>query len=106
MLQYIVAGKKPDKPNMDIEAIDNVVKKVKSRKEVTNEYMRQCDKEHIIKREVKMEAALEMIRFGREEKISDDKIRKRIERLGLDTDMIDELFKQVDEEEKASLVQQ
>ena len=55
-----------------IRKLDNVVKKVKSRKEVTNEYMRQCDKEHIIKREVKMEAALEMIRFDREEKIPDN----------------------------------
>lgn len=48
-------------------------------------------------------AALEMIRFGREESIQDDKTRLRIKNLGLSDGTIDELFAQVDAE-NATLV--
>ncbi len=50
-----------------------------------------------------IKAALEMIRFGREESIQDGKTRLRIKNLGLSDATIDELFAQVDAE-NATLV--
>ena len=50
-----------------------------------------------------IKAAMEMIRFGREESIQDDKTRLRIKNLGLSDATIDELFAQVDAE-NATLV--
>ena len=50
-------------------------------------------------------AALEIIRFGREEAIPDEKTRLRIKRLGLSDATIDELFAQIDAE-TANLIQQ
>ncbi|WP_051192606.1 hypothetical protein [Butyrivibrio sp. VCB2001] len=49
-------------------------------------------------------AALEIIRFGREEAIPDEKTRLRIKRLGLSDATIDELFAQIDAE-TANLIQ-
>ncbi len=104
MLKYIVSGEKPAQKNDDIEAIDTIVMKVKSKKEVTTEYMQQWDRERSIKREiakeVKTEAALEIIRMGRQNSIPDDKIRPSIIKLGIDEKDIDGLFKQIDDEEK------
>lgn len=50
-------------------------------------------------------AALEIIRFGREEAIPDEKTRLRIKRLGLSDATINELFAQIDVE-TANLIQQ
>ena len=67
--------------------------------------MRQCDKEHIIRREATIETkksdALDIIRFAHEDGVSDDKTRMRIASLGLASDIIDSLFAQIEEEEKA-----
>ncbi|WP_051154890.1 hypothetical protein [Butyrivibrio sp. NC2007] len=49
-------------------------------------------------------AALEIIRFGREDAIPDEKTRLRIKRLGLSDATIDELFAQIDAE-TANLIQ-
>lgn len=99
MLKYIVSGEKPAVTNSDIEEIDTIVTKVKSRKEVTIAYMRQWDRELSIKREIRQEAALEIIRFGREDGISDDKTRARLKKsFGYNNKTIDELFAIVDAE--------
>ena len=104
MLYYIQTGNKPATKNTDIDDIDNVVNRIKGREEVTTEYMRQCDKEHIIRREATIETkksdALDIIRFAHEDGVSDDKTRMRIASLGLASDIIDSLFAQIEEEEK------
>ena len=97
MLKYIVSGEKPAVTNSDIEEIDTIVTKVKGRKEVTIAYMRQWDRELSIKREIRQEDALEIIRFGREDGISDDKTRARLKKsFGYNNKTIDELFAIVD----------
>lgn len=82
--------------------------RIKNRKEVIDEYMRQWDRELSIKREVREEtrketmeeAALEMIKFCKEEGISDDKIRHRIfDRFKLSESKISDLFAKVDAEQ-------
>ena len=50
-------------------------------------------------------AALEMIRFGRDVNVPDEKTRLRVKRLGLSDATIDELFAQIDAE-TANLIQQ
>ena len=102
MLKYIVTGEKPKTPDTDIEALDIIVTRVKSNAEVTREYMKQWDREATLKREVALETkkqdALEIICFGREDGIPDDKIRFLLEnRLKLSSDVIDVLFEKVDE---------
>ncbi len=62
--------------------------------------MQQWDRERSIKKETKIEDALEMIRMGRQNSIPDDKIRPSIIKLGIDEKDIDGLFKQIDDEEK------
>ena len=105
MLYYIQTGNRPATENAYIDDIDDVVTKVKKREEVTTEYMRQCDKEYIIKRETiaetKKEVALEIIRFDRKYKVPSDITRERIKSFRLSEDEIDNLFAQIEEEEKA-----
>ena len=107
MLKYIVSGQKPSAPNTDIDAIEDIVAKIKNRKEVIDEYMRQWDRELSIKREVreettrevKEEDALEMIRFCKEEGISDDKIRNRLNiKFELSPQTINDLFAKIEAE--------
>ena len=65
--------------------------------------MQQWDRERHLVMDAKKEDAIEMIHFGREEGISDTKIRKRLEtKFKLSTNTIDELFAQVDAETLAS----
>jgi predicted transposase/invertase (TIGR01784 family) len=99
MLHYIQTGEKPAVHNQDIDDIDKVVTKVKKREEVTTKYMRQWEREQSLVKETKKEAALEIIRNGREDGISDEKTRIRIRRIGLDDSTIDTLFAQVNSEE-------
>ncbi|MBO5623002.1 MAG: hypothetical protein J5959_15400 [Butyrivibrio sp.] len=109
MLYYIQTGNKPTTKNTDIDDIDTVVAKVKGREEVTTEYMRQCDKEHIIRRETaeqtaletKRDDALEMIRFDRKFHIPAETTRERLKTILPSDDEINNLFAQIDEEEKA-----
>ena len=98
MLHYILTGEKPEAQNQDINDVDKVVTKVKKRGEVTTKYMRQWEREQAIANDVRQEAALEMIRNGREDGISDKKTHVRIKRLGLDDATIDKLFEQVNSE--------
>ena len=67
--------------------------------------MRQCDKEYIIKRETisetKKEVALEMIRFDRRLHIPAETTRERVKTILTSDDEIDNLFAQIEEEEKA-----
>ncbi len=99
MLHYIQTGEKPEVQNPDINDVDSVVTKIKRREEVTTKYMRQWERERAIAKEVRIDDALEMIRFGREEGVSDEKTRIRIKRIGLNDSTIDKLFKQIDAEE-------
>ena len=100
MLKYIISGQKPSAPNTDIDEIEDIVAKIKNRKEVIDEYMRQWDRELSIRREVREEDALEMIRFCKEERISDDKIRQRIsDKFKFSDQMINNLFAKIDAEQ-------
>ena len=105
MLYYIQTGNRPVTENTDINDIDDVVTKVKGREEVTTEYMRQCDKEYIIKRETiaetKKEDALEMIRFDKQHNIPTETTRERLKTFLPSDDEINNLFAQIEEEEKA-----
>ena len=108
MLKYIVSGEKPAITNNDIDMIDDIVTKVKHRKEVTTAYMRQWDRELSIKRETKEETkednALKLIRFCRKKDIPDDEIRDNLkEDYAYDDEKINELFETLDKEEKISI---
>ena len=107
MLKYILAGEKTNPSNSEVNNLDTVVSKIKKRPEVTKKYMQQWDRERILiretreetKEETQKEDALEIILFGREYGVSDEKIRKRLNtRLKLERSVIDELFKQADSE--------
>ena len=101
VLKYIVSGEKITSENKEVNDLEEVVTKIKKRPEVTTKFMLQCDRERVLvadaKRETRKEDALKMIRFGRENEISDDKTRQQ---LGTEFEFtpseIDELFKQVD----------
>ena len=100
MLKYIVSGEKLSSSNPDISNLETVVSKIKQRSEVTTNYMKQWDRENHIKIEAelntKKDDAIEIIRFGREDGVSDDTIRTRLEtRLKLHPSVVNELFKQV-----------
>ncbi len=105
MLKYIVSGQKPASANEDIDAVEKVVTKVKGRKGVTIDYMKQWDLLLSIKRETRQETreedALEAIRFDREEGIQEETTRKRLKRMGYDEASINELFAKAYEEEAA-----
>lgn len=106
MLKYIVSGEKPT-TNSDIDEIDEIVTKVKGRKEVTTAFMKQWDRELSIKRdtrietriETKREDALEDIRFDLENGIPIDVTRRRLQKnYGYDNETIEELFAQIESE--------
>ncbi len=71
--------------------------------------MRQCDKEHIIRREATEEATLKahkddvlkMIRFAHKHSIPDESTRADIASFNLSPDVVDSLFSQIEKEEKA-----
>lgn len=106
MLHYILTGEKPNSSNPDIDDIDMIVAKVKQRGEVTTEYMRQWERENLIAKDAKIEAkkedALEMIRLGRKGNLPDETIVDSIRSIGLNDDIIDELFKKIDAESVVS----
>jgi hypothetical protein len=87
----------------DIDAVDNVVTKVKNKKEVTTKYMRWCDEKHYIIRDAKLEDALENIRFDKAENIPTEATRRRLRAMGIKDNDIDELFAQINAEEKAPI---
>ena len=98
MLKYIVSGQKPSAPNTDIDAIEDIVAKIKNRKEVIDEYMRQWDRELSIKREVREEDALEIIRFDQTESIPPESTKKRLVHMGYKPSEIDSLFAKIEAE--------
>ena len=113
MLEYTVSGKKPTDPDNDINNLDKLVTGVKSKSEVTKSYMRQWEREIALQREAaaearaeamaetKKEAAITIIRFTRELNADDSLIRARLkEDLSLTDEIIDNLFKLVDSEDK------
>ena len=99
MLKYIVSGQKPSAPNTDIDAIEDIVAKIKNRKEVIDEYMRQWDRELSIKREVREENALEVIRFDQTESIPPESTMKRLIHMGYKPAEINALFAKIDAEQ-------
>ncbi len=107
MLKYIISGEKPSAPNTDIDAIEDIIAKIKNRKEVIDEYMRQWDRELSIKREVreettrevKEEAALEIISFDRTESIPPESTKKRLVHMGYKPSEIDSLFAKIEAEQ-------
>lgn len=105
MLKYILTGQKPDECNLEIEQIDSIVTKVKTKSEVTKAYMKQWDRERSLQIEAAREEgkknALNMIKFCRENNISDEKIRLNLHSdYKYDDQAIDALFMQVSSEEK------
>ncbi len=104
MLKYIVSGQKPDYENDSINAIDSIVSKVKSREEVTKTYMKQFDLEWSVRHETMLNNGIEDIRFDRDENIPREVTRKRLLHRGLNNSDIDDLFAQVDAEEKENVI--
>jgi hypothetical protein len=107
MLKYIVSGQKPKVNNADIDEIDRIVTKVKSRKEVTTAYMRQWDRELSIRRETREEVtkevtkkvtaqdAIRFIQFCLDNEIAEEKVRKELaEKYEYDDKQIESLFEQ------------
>ncbi len=98
LLKYIVSGKKPDTSNPDIEKLESIVSRIKTKSEVTKKLMKQWDRELSIKREATLEeserSAINWIKFCRSQNISDDMIRNNImENYNFDEEKIDSLFK-------------
>lgn len=100
MLKYIVSGEKPDYKNDSINAIDSIVSKVKGREEVTRIYMKQFDLERSVRHETMLNDGLNLVRFAREDHTPDETTRKRLFHMGLNDIDIDDIFAQVDAEEK------
>ncbi len=103
LLKYIASGDIVDTSNPDIEKLNVIVSRIKSKSEVTKKLMKQWDRELSIKREAKREATLEesersvinLIKFCHSQNISDDIIRTNImENYNFDKDKIDALFKE------------
>ena len=67
LLKYIVSGKKPDTSNPDIEKLESIVSRIKTKSEVTKKLMKQWDRELSIKREATLEeserSAINWIKF-------------------------------------------
>ncbi len=100
MLKYIVSGEIPDDKNDSINAINSIVCKVKSREEVTRNYMRQCDLEWSVRHEEKLVMGLKLIKYDRDEQIPRESTRKRLLCMDISDSDIDDLFAQVDAEEQ------
>lgn len=101
MLEYIVSGKKPATSDPDIDAVDNVVTKVKNKKEVTTKYMRWFDEIRHYKMDERINIALKDIKFDRENGISAEVTRNRLREWGYDDVEIDELMSTVAEDNKS-----
>ena len=126
VLKYIVSGEKPGIVNPEVNNLEKIVSKIKRRTEVTKKYMQQWDRERILINETREEVtkevtaevtqkvtkevtaevtkqvtqkdALNVIIFGRENGVPDEKIRQNLdERFGLTSDEIDELFERADD---------
>ena len=113
MLKYIVTGQKPSSPNTDIDAIENIVAKVKNRKEVIGKYMQQWDRELSLKRditrevtrEVKEDDALKLICFSRKHHIPEEEIRKSlVNDYDFSVSTIDELLAKADTKETKAVI--
>ena len=86
-----------DTSNPDIEKLNAIVSKIKSKSEVTKKLMKQWDRELSIKREATLEeserSVINLIKFGHSQNISDDIIRNNImENYNFESDKIDSLF--------------
>lgn len=73
LLQYMLTGQKPEVTDQEIEAIDELVTKVKAKKEVTTKYMKQWDRDRLIAKDAHQEDALNFIIFAFENDISTEK---------------------------------
>lgn len=82
LLQYMLTGQKPSVTDQEIETIDKLVTKVKAKKEVTTNYMKQWDRDRIIARDAALEArqkdALVLISFGSENNIPNSVIIQKL----------------------------
>ena len=82
LLQYMLTGQKPEVTDQEIEAIDELVTKIKAKKEVTTNYMKQWDRDRIIARDAALEArqkdALVLISFGSENNIPNSVIIQKL----------------------------
>ena len=109
LLKYIVSGAISSSPDKNISELDTIVRKVKSRPEVTTKLMKQWDRERIHDLEltekvtatvtvnVRQEDALKMIRSNRRYNISDENTRQDLTNdYGYDEKTIDDLFAEAD----------
>ncbi len=85
----------------DIDAVDNVVTKVKNKKEVTTKYMRWFDEIRHSKMDERNNIALKDIKFDRGNGISAEVTRNRLREWGYDDMEIDELMSTVEEDNKS-----
>lgn len=101
LLQYMLTGEKPAVTDQEIETIDELVTKVKAKKEVTTNYMKQWDRDRLIARDARNEAtketnqknAIDFISFSVENDISIDKIIDHLKsKYKYDDNTINDLF--------------
>ena len=81
VLKYIVSGEKPSVSNPEVDNLETVVSKIKTRAEVTKKYMQQWDRERILVQEAKEEGRTEGRTEGKTE--------------GKDTTLIEQICKKI-----------
>ena len=99
LIKYIVSGDIVDTSNPDIEKLNVIVSKIKSKSEVTKKLMKQWDRELSIKREATLEeserSVINLIKFCHSKNIPDAEIRSNIiENYNFESDKIDALFEE------------
>ena len=93
LLQYMLTGEKPAVTDQEIETIDELVTKVKAKKEVTTNYMKQWDRDRLIARDARREDAIDFISFSTENGISIEKIIDHLKlKYKYDDNTISDLF--------------
>ena len=93
LLKYFISGQLPDTENSDITIINEIVNRVKRRKEVTGRYMQQWDRENQIRRETQYEDARSFILFGQEIGVSKETIIDNLKsKMNLKDSLIHDLF--------------
>ena len=89
----MLTGEKPAVTDQEIETIDELVTKVKAKKEVTTNYMKQWDRDRLIARDARREDAIDFISFSTENGISIEKIIDHLKlKYKYDDNTISDLF--------------
>ena len=92
----MVTGEKPSGPDKEINDLDDLIKSVKSKSEVTKSYMRQWERDLSLQMETSKKNAITLINTCHELGANDSYIREKLtNEFEFPDDVINELFKQV-----------